>query len=655
MHVTAKQLLLHLDDNCGGLHPSKLVNLPTDMLGFYATADSIPKYINMLETAQRKLLRANLPISDNQLLAIASTAVLTSNLFPCPTDNWEAKPHVTKTWTAWKAHYCATHIACKRQLLASGTAMPASTSNAFLTEDDTYLTEGTFARLDSYLDNLAVAATTERTTLQSLTEANAVLVANVTVLTTSVASLTAAYTTMAAIHHTGSAPPIPPTQQPRHTRTNNRPMTTIPTMPRGYCWMHGIRVQEGHSSATCANKVEGHKDAATRANTMGGSMVNKGWDNKRQEGQIDAAALSIVTNTFPNYNIFTTASSCSPPHCSYLAIANTGASGPYFLPQAPLTNINADTPCTTIRTATGQLLFSTGTATLNLPTIPPDTRHGHIVPGLTHNLISIGTLCDAGCTAHFTADTLTITDPSDTVILNAIQINHPHDYPPTNSTRTTTTSHLFTDDTGRFHPRACSGNQYIMIAFHADTNAILVRPFPSKHDAHRIAAYRDIHSWLSNANRKPMVNILDNEASLAFRQAITSNGSTYQIVPPHVHRRNAAEHDIRTFKDHFLAVLAGTAPSFLADRWDLLIPHAELTLNLLRASHCNPTRSACKDLFGYFNFDATPMGPAGCRVLIHNKATTRCSWDYCSHEGFYVGPAFTTIAATTSSTKNLER
>ena len=95
--------------------------------------------------------------------------------------------------------------------------MPASTSNAFLTEDDTPLTEGTFAWLDGYLNNFTAAATTERTTLQSLMEANAALVANVTALTTSVASIMATYTTMAAIHHTGSTPPIGPTQQPRST------------------------------------------------------------------------------------------------------------------------------------------------------------------------------------------------------------------------------------------------------------------------------------------------------------------------------------------------------------------------------------------------------------------------------------------------------
>jgi hypothetical protein len=74
---------------------------------------------------------------------------------------------------------------------------------------------------------------------------------------------------------------------------------------------------------------------------------------------------------------------------------------------------------------------------------------------------------------------------------------------------------------------------------------------------------------------------MDNEASAAFRQAITDNDCKLQLVPPHVHRCNAAERAIRTFKDHFLAILAGLPPSFPRDRWDLLIPQAELTLNLL--------------------------------------------------------------------------
>eukprot|EP00804_Cyclotella_cryptica_P019124 CCRYP_019441-RA/>CCRYP_019441-RA protein AED:0.46 eAED:0.47 QI:0/0/0/1/0/0/2/0/125 len=123
------------------------------------------------------------------------------------------------------------------------------------------------------------ATTTERTTLQSLKEANARLIANVTALTTSVAGLTAAYTTLAAIQQ-ASAPPGTATQQLQSTQANSRPSTTLPTMSGGYCWTHGFQVREGHSSATCANEAEGQKDSATHANTMGGSMVNKGWESK---------------------------------------------------------------------------------------------------------------------------------------------------------------------------------------------------------------------------------------------------------------------------------------------------------------------------------------------------------------------------------------
>jgi hypothetical protein len=199
-------------------------------------------------------------------------------------------------------------------------------------------------------------------------------------------------------------------------------------------------------------------------------------------------------------------------------------------------------------------------------------------------------------------------------------------------------THLFSNDTGCFTPRARSGNQYIMVALHADSNAILVRPFASQQDTHHIAAYNDIFNRLAATRRQPTIHIMDNEASNAFQQAIANNNCALQLVPPNVHRRrNAAERAIRTFKDHFLAILAGMAPSFPADRWDLLLLHAELTLNLIRPS---PTPvSAWGNLFGPYNFDATPIGPAGCRVLIHNKATLRRSWDYRCRDGFYICPA----------------
>ncbi len=95
-NVTTKKLIDHLDANCGGLHPSELVNLPTEMMSYYAKADGIPEYIDMLEEAQRKLARANLPMSDETLLAIASTSMLTSQHFTHQTTNGKQSHPPTK-------------------------------------------------------------------------------------------------------------------------------------------------------------------------------------------------------------------------------------------------------------------------------------------------------------------------------------------------------------------------------------------------------------------------------------------------------------------------------------------------------------------------------------------------------------------------------
>jgi hypothetical protein len=50
-------------------------------------------------------------------------------------------------------------------------------------------------------------------------------------------------------------------------------------------------------------------------------------------------------------------------------------------------------------------------------------------------------------------------------------------------------SRLYTDDTGHFPVKACSGNQYVMIAYHADGNLILQQAFKTRNDHHHIAAY----------------------------------------------------------------------------------------------------------------------------------------------------------------------
>jgi len=82
-----------------------------------------------------------------------------------------------------------------------------------------------------------------------------------------------------------------------------------------------------------------------------------------------------------------------------------------------------------------------------------------------------------------------------------------------------------------------------------------------------------------------------------------------------MYRRNAAERAIRTFKNHFIAILYSTDPDFLLRLWDRLLPQALTTLNLLRGSRINPKLSAYAQLNGAFDFNRTPMGPPGTRGI----------------------------------------
>ena len=79
------------------------------------------------------------------------------------------------------------------------------------------------------------------------------------------------------------------------------------------------------------------------------------------------------------------------------------------------------------------------------------------------------------------------------------------------------------------------------------------------------------------------MQVLDNEVSAEYIKTIVDTWkSKYQLVPPDMHHWNAAERAIHTMKAHFIAILAGIDPDFPPLQWDLLLPQAESTINLLQ-------------------------------------------------------------------------
>ena len=218
----------------------------------------------------------------------------------------------------------------------------------------------------------------------------------------------------------------------------------------------------------------------------------------------------------------------------------------------------------------------------------------------------------------------------------------PHNSMPTQEVYTRwerMTSRNYMDKTGRFPIRSRSGNEYVLIMYSFDGNYIHAEPTADASEKELVAAYQRGYDFFNKHGFAPKFERLDNEAPKRLRDYMTTMKIQFQLAPPHSHRRNAAERAIRTFKNHFISILCTTDPDFPLNLWDKLLPHAECTLNLLRGSRITPNISAWVQLHGQFNFDATPLAPAGTRVLIHEKPDQRPSWAPHGVDGFYIGPA----------------
>ena len=154
-----------------------------------------------------------------------------------------------------------------------------------------------------------------------------------------------------------------------------------------------------------------------------------------------------------------------------------------------------------------------------------------------------------------------------------------------------------------------------------------------------LEAYKKVHARLVQAGLRPKLQKLDNECSDILKQFMHDEDIDFQLVPPGMKRRNAAERAIRTYKNHLIAGICSTSTDFPLHLWDRLIPQSAITLNMLRGSRLNPKLSAYEQVFGVFDNNRTPLAPPGIKVQVHVKPDQRGSWSAHSENGFYIGPA----------------
>jgi hypothetical protein len=157
---------------------------------------------------------------------------------------------------------------------------------------------------------------------------------------------------------------------------------------------------------------------------------------------------------------------------------------------------------------------------------------------------------------------------------------------------------------------------------------------------------------------KPKLQTLDNEASTALKNFLTTNNIAYQLVPPHCHRRNSAERAIRTVKEHFVAGLSSVDPSFPMHLWDRLLPQAEIIFNLLRTSRLHPQLSAAAHYHGLVDYNKTAFAPPGCKIIAREKPGNRRNWAPHGQHGYSLGPSmhhyrFQNVYISTTASKRI--
>jgi hypothetical protein len=388
----------------------------------------------------------------------------------------------------------------------------------------------------------------------------------------------------------------------------------------------------------------------------------------------------------------------TPSHpSSCTALFDSGCTAHFLLANAKCSDKHSTTTPLEVRLPNGDTITSTHTATLNIPSLPQTARRAHILPGLAqHSLLSVGQMCDSGCSVTFTASNVTVTNGGATILmgkrdkqsnlwsvplnptpplnggqkhsahnvyeqksiqdtitylhaccfspvtdtwLKSIQNGHFATWPSVTvdnvrkylgksdatekghlnqirqnirSTQqvevitapetdmvqedkchylyatTLETNQIYSDLTGRFPTTSLSGNKYMLILYDYDSNIILSAPMKNRGDKEMVRAFDLLIQSLILRGLKPLLQRLDNEASLDLRNYLTKQGITYQLAPPHIHQRNNAERAIQTFKNHFITGLCSVDPNFPLKLWGKLLPQATITINLLRKSRINP-------------------------------------------------------------------
>ena len=99
---------------------------------------------------------------------------------------------------------------------------------------------------------------------------------------------------------------------------------------------------------------------------------------------------------------------------------------------------------------------------------------------------------------------------------------------------------IYTYGTGQIPKQSRTGMKYIMVLAENDSDDILVESMKNWSAGEMVRAYLVLIGQLKDCSIIPTKQVLDNEISQAYKDAIKSVNIEYELVPPHNHKRDKA-------------------------------------------------------------------------------------------------------------------
>ena len=271
--VTTRDLLDHLIDRYGKITPADLETNKKRMNEPIDATQTIDIFFKRIDDCIQYADDGEVPFTPEQILQTTYHAVSTCGHYTDACKIWRKKQANAKTWPLFKTYFAEEYHDLKEQQKVNTSQTQFHGANAVVD-------------ISTALDNLAMAATTDRDIVAQLTESNKQLVAMNTTLTAQLKSAMENNSMLikklgnTTIKNTPNASKTPkPAKAMTIAYDRNAPFDHTKWLasldPAGYCWTHGYRVQVGHDSKNCKGKLGGHKDEATRADIMGGSTKGK--------------------------------------------------------------------------------------------------------------------------------------------------------------------------------------------------------------------------------------------------------------------------------------------------------------------------------------------------------------------------------------------